>query len=72
MNLRLVLMMEISESIEFLAGFFGPTIFYKAINVFNKLQGVVIFILFICTPKVIKLLAAKLSKVNRLKTTETS
>lgn len=59
MNLRLVLMMEISESLESVLVYFGPTLFFKFINIFNKLQGVVIFILFVCNAKVLKMLSEK-------------
>lgn len=59
MNLKLILMLEITESFELLLTFFGPSTLLKIINIFNKLQGAVIFFLFVCTPKVGKLILAK-------------
>lgn len=52
-------MMEITESFEIFLGTFGPTIIFQALDVFNKLQGVIIFILFVCNAKVLKLILRK-------------
>lgn len=64
MNLRLLFIMQITESLEFLTAAFGPTLFFKSINTFNKLQGVWVFLLFVYNKRVFKLISGWVATVR--------
>jgi hypothetical protein len=57
--------MKIAESIEYVASFFGPSMTLHCINVFNQLEGVVIFLLFVVwNEKIWKTMIGKVSNAN--------